>query len=95
MWEPGYEPYGVKQAKEWLGHSDPATTLTHYGRLTTGNCQNRRFDRENRQLSVLAVVLLPASALRSPASIFSAVSCCMFGATCQFSHAAAVEVRAD
>jgi hypothetical protein len=35
MWEPGYEPYGVKQAKEWLGHSDPATTLTHYGRLTT------------------------------------------------------------
>jgi len=22
-----YEEYGVKQAQEWLGHSDPATTL--------------------------------------------------------------------
>ena len=27
--------YGVKQAQEWLGHSDPATTLRHYVRLTT------------------------------------------------------------
>jgi hypothetical protein len=26
---------GVKQAQEWLGHSDPATTLRHYVRLTT------------------------------------------------------------
>jgi hypothetical protein len=25
----------VKQAQEWLGHSDPATTLRHYVRLTT------------------------------------------------------------
>ena len=25
-----YEEYGVKQAQEWLGHSDPATTLRHY-----------------------------------------------------------------
>ena len=25
-----YETYGVKQAQEWLGHSDPATTLRHY-----------------------------------------------------------------
>jgi integrase len=30
-----YEGYGVKQAQEWLGHSDPATTLRHYVRLTT------------------------------------------------------------
>ena len=30
-----YEEYGVKQAHEWLGHSDPATTLHHYVRLTT------------------------------------------------------------
>ena len=30
-----YETYGVKQALEWLGHSDPATTLRHYVRLTT------------------------------------------------------------
>ena len=30
-----YETYGVKQAQEWLGHSDPATTLRHYVRLTT------------------------------------------------------------
>ena len=30
-----YEEYGVKQALEWLGHSDPATTLRHYVRLTT------------------------------------------------------------
>ena len=30
-----YEAYGVKQAQEWLGHSDPATTLRHYVRLTT------------------------------------------------------------
>jgi len=30
-----YEEYGVKQAQEWLGHSDPATTLRHYVRLTT------------------------------------------------------------
>ena len=30
-----YEEYGVKQAQEWLGHSDPATTLCHYVRLTT------------------------------------------------------------
>ena len=30
-----YETYGVKQAQEWLGHSDPATTLCHYVRLTT------------------------------------------------------------
>jgi len=22
-----YESYGVKQAQEWLGHGDPATTL--------------------------------------------------------------------
>src|SRR5664280_3005351 len=29
-----YEEYGVKQAQEWLGHSDPATTLRHYVRLT-------------------------------------------------------------
>ena len=28
------ETYGVKQAQEWLGHSDPATTLRHYVRLT-------------------------------------------------------------
>jgi len=27
--------YGVKQAQESLGHSDPATTLRHYVRLTT------------------------------------------------------------
>jgi len=31
-----YETYGVKQAQEWLGHSDPATTLRHSVRLTTG-----------------------------------------------------------
>ena len=30
-----YETYGVKQAQEWLGHSDPATTLRHYVRPTT------------------------------------------------------------
>jgi len=30
-----YEAYGVKQAQEWLGHGDPATTLRHYVRLTT------------------------------------------------------------
>ena len=30
-----YETYGVKQAQEWLGHSDPANTLRHYVRLTT------------------------------------------------------------
>ena len=30
-----YEEYGVKQAEEWLGHGDPATTLRHYVRLTT------------------------------------------------------------
>ncbi len=24
-----------QQAQEWLGHSDPATTLRHYVRLTT------------------------------------------------------------
>ncbi len=30
-----YERYGVKQAQEWLGHSDPANTLRHYVRLTT------------------------------------------------------------
>ena len=30
-----YETYGVKQAQEWLGHGDPATTLRHYVRLTT------------------------------------------------------------
>ena len=30
-----YETCGVKQAQEWLGHSDPATTLSHYVRLTT------------------------------------------------------------
>ena len=30
-----YETYGVKQAQEWLGHSDPAATLRHYARLTT------------------------------------------------------------
>ncbi len=30
-----YETYGVKQAQECLGHSDPATTLRHYVRLTT------------------------------------------------------------
>ncbi len=30
-----YETYGVKQAQEWLGHSDPATTLRHYVRLMT------------------------------------------------------------
>jgi integrase len=29
-----YETYGVKQAQEWRGHSDPATTLRHYVRLT-------------------------------------------------------------
>jgi len=29
------ETYGVKHAQEWLGHSDPATTLGHYVRLTT------------------------------------------------------------
>ncbi len=29
------ETYGVKQAQERLGHSDPATTLRHYVRLTT------------------------------------------------------------
>ena len=30
-----YEAYAVKQAQEWLGHSDPATTLRHYVRLMT------------------------------------------------------------
>jgi hypothetical protein len=30
-----YETYDVKQAQEWLGHGDPATTLRHYVRLTT------------------------------------------------------------
>jgi integrase len=30
-----YETYGVKQAQEWLGHGDPATTLRHYVRPTT------------------------------------------------------------
>ena len=29
------EKHGVKQAQEWLGHSDPATTLQHCVRLTT------------------------------------------------------------
>jgi integrase len=29
------ETCGVKQAQEWLGHSDPATTLRHHVRLTT------------------------------------------------------------
>ena len=29
------ETYGVKQAQEWVGHSDPATTLRRYVRLTT------------------------------------------------------------
>ena len=29
-----YETYGVQQAQDWLGHSDPATTLRHYVRLT-------------------------------------------------------------
>ena len=29
-----YETYGVKQAPEWLGRPDPATTLRHYVRLT-------------------------------------------------------------
>ena len=29
-----YETCGVKQAQEWLGHGDPATTLRHYVRLT-------------------------------------------------------------
>jgi hypothetical protein len=29
-----YETYGVKQAREWLGHSAPATTLRHDVRLT-------------------------------------------------------------
>ena len=27
--------YGVMQTQEWLGHSDPATTLRHYVRLIT------------------------------------------------------------
>jgi len=27
----------VKQSQEWLGHSDPATTLRHYVRLTTAS----------------------------------------------------------
>jgi integrase len=30
-----YAEYGVKQAQEWLGRSDPATTLRHNVRLTT------------------------------------------------------------
>jgi integrase len=30
-----YETWGVKQAQEWLGHADPATTLRHYMRLIT------------------------------------------------------------
>jgi hypothetical protein len=30
-----YETYGAKQAQDWLGHSDPATTSRHYVRLTT------------------------------------------------------------
>jgi len=30
-----YVTHGVRQAQEWLGHSDPATTLRHYVRLTT------------------------------------------------------------
>ena len=29
-----YETYGVKQEQDWLGHSDPVTTLRHYLRLT-------------------------------------------------------------
>ena len=37
-----YETYGVKQAQEWLGHSDPATTLRHYVRLTTAAREGRR-----------------------------------------------------
>ncbi len=28
-------PAAVKQAQEWLGNGDPATTLRHYVRLTT------------------------------------------------------------
>jgi hypothetical protein len=30
-----YETCGVRQAQEWLGHSDPATTLRHHVCLTT------------------------------------------------------------
>ena len=30
-----YETHGVKQAQEWLGHGDPATTLRRCVRLTT------------------------------------------------------------
>jgi hypothetical protein len=30
-----YETYDVVQAQEWLGYSDPATTLRHCVRLTT------------------------------------------------------------
>ena len=30
-----YVTHGVRQAQEWLGHSDPATTLRHYVHLTT------------------------------------------------------------
>ena len=30
-----YEEYGVKQAQEWLGHGEPATTLRDDVRLTT------------------------------------------------------------
>jgi integrase len=29
-----YETYGVKQAQEWLGHGNPATTLRRNVRLT-------------------------------------------------------------
>jgi hypothetical protein len=45
-----YEEYGVKQAREWLGHSDPATTLRHYVHLTTA----ARAGRFGRLFHVLA-----------------------------------------
>ena len=60
-----YETCGVRRAQEWLRHSDPATTLRHYVRLTTaarakavtGLDEVTRAGLERAEEKVLEVVL--------------------------------------
>ena len=68
-----YETYGVKQAQEWLGHSDPATTLRHYGRLTTAARAKAvaGFDEVTRAALVKAGAKAVRDALPAPDNVVS------------------------
>jgi integrase len=69
-----YETYGVKQAQEWLGHGDPATTLRHYVRLTTAARAKAVAGLDEVTRAALEAALMPSSDPETPHNVIELAS---------------------